>query len=61
MSKDEGKACINDQAVPNKKTDGWGLHRSPIKEEEFLYLKIKVLVKLLKRGEGTVLKCPPDG
>ena len=61
MSKDELQACINEQVVPNKKPDGWGLHRSTIKEEAFLYLKIKVLVRLLKRGEGTGLKCPPDG
>ena len=61
MSKDEVKACINDQAVPNKKLDGWGIHRSPIKEEAFLYLKIKVMVRLLNRGEGTGLNCPPDG
>ena len=50
VSKYEVQACINDQAVPNKKSDGQGLNRSQIKEEAFLYLEIKVLVRLLNRG-----------
>ena len=61
MSKDEVRACINDQSVPNKKSDGWGLHRYPIKEEAFLYLKIKVLASILNIGEGTDLNYPPYG
>ena len=50
VSKYEVQACINDQAVPNQKSYGWGLHRSPIKKQAFLYLKIKFLVRILKRG-----------
>ena len=36
MVKYEGKECINDQSVHEKKTGGYGLHSYPRKEKYFL-------------------------